>query len=57
MAVRTGRVRRRRGDGADFLCELLADGSAEACTRFAEDYSEQQVDRRAVASILTAATP
>ncbi|WP_240138047.1 hypothetical protein [Streptomyces sp. MUM 178J] len=42
-------------DGADWLFELLTDGSADAYVSFAEDYFERSIDRDAVAAILTQA--
>ncbi|MFJ6935569.1 hypothetical protein [Streptomyces sp. NPDC101132] len=42
-------------DGADWLFDLLADGSPEAYARFAEDYYERPVDLEAVRSVLRGA--
>ncbi|MFE4862904.1 hypothetical protein [Streptomyces sp. NPDC056670] len=42
-------------DGADWLFELLADGSADAYVGFAEDYFERAIDRDAVAAIMARA--
>ncbi|WP_438293387.1 hypothetical protein [Streptomyces sp. HUAS TT7] len=42
-------------DGADWLFELLADGSADAYVSFTEDYLERRIDRDAVAAVLAQA--
>ncbi|MEU1823079.1 hypothetical protein ABZ502_11680 [Streptomyces abikoensis] len=42
-------------DGAEWLFDLLADGSPGAYAEFAEDYYERQVDPGAVAAVLAGA--